>query len=481
MAVINSTRNAYTRPARRPVTAGVSSRNNSRISPVYASLSPSQKGFVNQLRRNASKSTPTPIFGATNTTNIMAKPEFMELLPLFVQKLLLLDVFGSVAMKSRHQIVPYFKVIAENTKGQTKAGDIMSSPFVNRQGIDPNFTGRVIKNETLAEGTDCAKDAAVMYVPVLPGSVTLTFTTASETKQYIDDGQGNLVESGTSETKGYINYSNGLVKFNTSLDGTAGNLLDATYQYDNENVGPHMESPLDHGQYGAAMGKTYLQLDEFDMIAEAHQLACYWSVYSAFATSQEYGSNLADVAKEAAFSEITAEINSSGFAALRDAATFNPQFNWNAAPVLSGSVVPSDYLNMFKLKLEQASAAIYQKTRLTRPNRLIVGTNVASYIGMIQSFKSANAEDSVGPYKLGTLDQFEIYVDPNYDPNLWVMACKSNDIRRNSALFGEYMPITQTDPITLSDMSVQSGIASMYALKVVNPSTVASGKIVGTF
>ena len=166
---------------------------------------------------------------------------------------------------------------------------------------------------------------------------------------------------------------------------------------------------------------------------------------------------------------------------LLQAAKLDAQFNWDASPVLSGSVVPSDYLNMFKLKLQQAAASIYQKTRLAQPNRLVVGTNVASYISMINGFEAEATSENVGPYKLGKLDQFEIFVDPNYEPNTWVMCCKSNDIRRNSALFGEYMPLTATDPITLANGTVQSGFATMFAAEVVNPATVVSGKILGVY
>ena len=227
------------------------------------------------------------------------------------------------------------------------------------------------------------------------------------------------------------------------------------------------------------MGKLYLQLDEINLIAEAHELACYYSIYAAFAASQEYGANIGDIAKEAAFSELTAEINSSCFAKLRDAAKRNPAFDWDASPILAGSVVPSDYLNMFKMKLGQASAAIYQRTRLSRPNRLVVGTTAGEYLKMINGFKAEAAGEDVGPYKLGQLDEYTVYVDPNYRPNEWVMCCKSNDIRRNSALFGEYMPLTATDPIGLANASVQQGYASMYAADVVNPATIARGEIIG--
>lgn len=441
---------------------------------IMTSLTPEQRIFCRQLQNNVRRM--ATVTAATNTTNIMARPEFTELLPMFVQKLLILDVYGSIAMKSRQQLVPYFKFIAENDKGETHAGDIISSPFVNRQGADPNWTGRVIKNEIVADAETAADQLALVYTPILPGSVTIQVTADGATKSIVDDGNGNLCDNGS--PIGYINYSTG------AIDGSFAESeeVKATYQYDNENVGPRTPGNGGYGyEYGAQMAKGYLQLDEFNLVAEAHELACYWSIYSAFAAQQEYGSNIGDIAKEAAFSELTAEINTKGFMDLAKAASFSPQFNWDASPVLAGSVVPSDYLNMFKLKLTQAASSIYQKTRLTRPNRLVVGTNVAAYIGMINGFMAAPQEESVGPYKVGTLDQFEVYCEPSYNPDTWVMCCKSNDIRRNSALFGEYMPLTSTDAIGLANASVQQGYCSMYATKIVNPSTVVSGKILGTF
>ena len=100
---------------------------------------------------------------------------------------------------------------------------------------------------------------------------------------------------------------------------------------------------------------------------------------------------------------------------------------------------------------------------------------------MIDGFQADNVEDTVGPYKYGRLDDKDIYVAPDYDQNQWVLCAKSNDIRRNSALFGEYMPIASTDPITLANASVQQGSATMMAMQVVNPDTVVSGKIIGVF
>lgn len=474
-------------PQRRTVTAssaitstarrrGVPQRRRSSIT-ANVKLSPEKQIFANQLRQNVRRN--AAITAATNTSNIMARPDFLELLPLFVQQLLVLDVFGSISMRSRQQLVPYFKFIAENTKGETKAGDVLSSPFVNRQGVDPNFTGRLVKNEVLGEGaTGWSSDALfAAYTPILPGSVTVTVATAEGVvTPFTDDGAGNLLDPKDGTTQAYINYSNGAIQFISTVTPGDGVSVKATYQYDNETVGPD-----ESGNYGAKMAKGYLQLDEFNMVAEAHEIACYWSIYSAFAAQQEYGSNIGDIAKEAAFSELTAEINSYCFAELAKAAKVNPSFNWNAAPVLNGSVVPSDYLNMLKLKLNQAAAAVYQRTRLARPNRIVAGTNAGEYISMINGFRAAGTAETVGPYHKGTLDEFEVYIDPNYNPDQWVMCAKSQDIRRNSALFGEYMPMMNTDAIGLANSSVQQGYATMYSVKVVNPDTVVSGKLLGTF
>ena len=447
-----------------------------KYSAVMASLTPEQRAFTQAIAANYRRMGGTAITAATNTSNIAVKPDFMELLPIFTQKLLLLDVFGSIAMKSRQQLVPYFKVKTENTKGETAKNTILASPFVNAQGIDPNFTGKVIKNELVSNTAGSFTTGTLAYLPILPGSVTVVGTESGVASVFTDDGAGNLVTS-AGAAAGTINYATGIFTLTSALTIAAGDTVKATYQYDNETVGPNAQ-----GDYGASMGKIDLQLDEINLVAEAREVACYWSVYAAFAASQEYGANIGEMSKEAAFGELTAELNTAGFKLLSDAASYNPQFNWDATPVKSGSVVPSDYLNMFKLKLGQAAASIYQRTRLTQPNYLIVGSNTAEYIKMINGFKAATAEDNVGPYKLGSLDKFStIIVDPNFEPDSWVMGCKSTDIRRNSALFGEYMPFTTTDAIGLANASVQQGYVSMQAMKVVNPDTLAKGKILGTF
>lgn len=456
--------------ASQAITSGVQNRNRmQRRSSIMSNvqLTPQQKIFCNQIMNNIRRS--SAITAATNTANIAAKPEFMELMPLFVQKLLVTDVMGSVVMKSRQQLIPYFKVIAENTKGVTKAGDLINSPFVNRQGIDPNFSGRLVKNEVVSDDVT-AGGLKVFYTPVLPGSVSATIGDV----RVIDDGNG-ILKDATGTQMAEINYASGEISVASEVTGA----MTVTYQYDNETVGNDVDASRQN--YGAQMGKISLELDEINLRAEAIQLASYWSIFSAFAANQEYGASVGDMSKEAAIGELTAEINTKCFQKLRDAATYLPAFDWDASPVLSGAVVPSDYLNMLKLKLGQLNAHVYQKTRLSRLNKLIVGTTAAEYLAMINGFVADGATDNVGPYKLGKVDNFDIFVDPNYEPNEIVATAKNDDIRRSAALFGEYMPIVATDAIGLANSSVQQGVASMYAMEIVNPACIVRCKLLGTF
>ena len=91
------------RPASgRSITAGVARRGmNNVFASSLAKLNPEQQAFCRQIQRNM-RSNGTAITAATNTTNIAAKPDFIELLPLFVQKLLVLDVYGSIEIGRAH-------------------------------------------------------------------------------------------------------------------------------------------------------------------------------------------------------------------------------------------------------------------------------------------------------------------------------------------------------------------------------------------
>ena len=77
--------------ASRSITANVQTRRTApksesaiMASRALAAMSPAQRAFVAQLKNTHRRM--MSVTAATNTSNIAARPEFMELLPLFVQK-----------------------------------------------------------------------------------------------------------------------------------------------------------------------------------------------------------------------------------------------------------------------------------------------------------------------------------------------------------------------------------------------------------
>ena len=82
MLVASITSNARARKAAQPVRANVQ-------------LTRDQQAFARQLQSNVRRiNRQTGITAATNTSNIMARPDFMELLPIFVQKLIISRYHG---------------------------------------------------------------------------------------------------------------------------------------------------------------------------------------------------------------------------------------------------------------------------------------------------------------------------------------------------------------------------------------------------
>ena len=75
------------------------------------------------------------VMAATNIP-ILLKPEFIEL-PSSVRSEASCNRSTWICKQDLDSSsFPFFKLKAENTKGETKKGDIFSTPFVNKQGMD---------------------------------------------------------------------------------------------------------------------------------------------------------------------------------------------------------------------------------------------------------------------------------------------------------------------------------------------------------
>lgn len=136
-----------------------------------------------------------------------------------------------------------------------------------------------------------------------------------------------------------------------------------------------------------------------------------------------------------------------------------------------------DHYDSFVVKLEEGSAAIYQATRRVRANFVVLGSAAAVVASSCRQFVPSGVTDVTGPYFLGTLNNFKLYVNPEYDPNAFVLGYKGNNLLNAGYVYAPYMPILTTDLVQLEDMAGRKGWATMYGKLMLNNKFYIKGKI----
>ena len=137
-----------------------------------------------------------------------------------------------------------------------------------------------------------------------------------------------------------------------------------------------------------------------------------------------------------------------------------------------------DYYDGFLITLNQAANMVYQKTRRIRPNFVVCGTDVATIISSIRTFKPSGEAAVAGPYFLGTVGQFKVYVSPDLPTTSWTLGYKGNTLLDAGFIYAPYMPVTTVAAAHLEDLMGRKGWATMYGTRLVNDKMYIKGSIV---
>ena len=91
-----------------------------------------------------------------------------------------------------------------------------------------------------------------------------------------------------------------------------------------------------------------------------------------------------------------------------------------------------------------------------------------------------NAQGLAGIRKIGQLGNFDVYKDPTYDFNDWLMGHKGTSFLDTGYIYAPYLQIFTTGTITLDDMISRKGMGMRTGLKVVNSGMYATGQLTQT-
>ena len=213
---------------------------------------------------------------ATNSSNIPSKTYFMDMLTAVVPNLIAPDIVSTQALESKAGMISYLRFTYGSDKSPVSAGQMFNNSLYTGRS-EATYSSREIVEEPIADG------ANLDYVPVLPGTVTIT---DSSVGTCVDDGTGILKDVTTGTQVGTINYATGAVSLTGATDATA------SYEYNNEQV-PDLKVP-----------EINMSLAQIPIFAKSRKLAAYWGFDAAYDLRQQYGTEILDVMSAQAAGEI---------------------------------------------------------------------------------------------------------------------------------------------------------------------------------
>lgn len=357
-------------------------------------------------------------------------------------------------------LIFYFDAIAGTTKGAitkgTKLFDAKSGPENSY-----HYSDELVENEAYGTGDGGTSqfDATLSYAPIRPG----TFILSDGTQEITDDGNGVLIGDvgGGNLT---INYATGAVQADFAANVGNGTAITATYEYDSEanDTVPEME----------------IQLTSSPVVARTNKLRARWSMEAEQDLLSVHGMAAETELVTVMTNQISKEINQKIVRHLRSIAP-------NAASPVQFDVTPPtgvsyrDHKEILMDAFTETANTIFSNTQRVQANWLVVAVNVANIVETLTPHfvKTPSAPGVTGIRKIGTLGEWDVYKDPSYPTNEWMMGYKGASFLDTGYVHAVYQGLVSTPTIVLDDFIGRKGMLSRTAQKVVNNRFYARGEL----
>lgn len=300
----------------------------------------------------------------------------MDMVATLVPNMIASDLVSVQAIDNRVGMINILEYQYGSNKGAAKDGQVFASPLAY-QGMAPDYTSAAT-SETLTSG-----QTELSWKPVRPETLHV-YRAGVEVNGITVDVEGKLT---------------GAVQ--------EGDIV--TYLYDNETV------PV-------AAPTMKLDIRSIPVETKSRKLAAIWSFDAQYELMKEYGSDMQTMLATQATAEIQQELDNEITFDLYKAANAGPEITWSR--MQPTGVSQADHYDSFYAKIVEGSNQIFAATRRARANWMVCGLNVASVLQVMRNFDSSEDTTAIGPHFIGTLGQIRCYVNPNYDPNTFVLGYK---------------------------------------------------------
>jgi hypothetical protein len=347
-------------------------------------------------------------------------------------------------------------LVADNSRGNTTAGQIVSSPIQNPDVFTDYFIGSNNPKVTIATTAGSSPSAGpysttLTKAPLRKGNVRVT---VSATIYGQDDGNGYIIGRGL---EGTINYTTGdiVVNFTTTSIPVSTPIV-VTYTSNLE----------ESGQYA----KLNLQLTKIDVQAEPFAVGQDFGIFQSYEIEQMFGRIAQDDSmndlSQAMMAEISNKIINKMYAQVVADGGSNLT-TWDAAPPAGVSKLLHRGTLLFAVS--EAEQKIYLRTGRAVIDFVLASPAVASYFSTLVGFESLNIV-SQGAHIFGKVDNRIIVRCPQIPQGDAVMGFSGTGMFDRPAVWASYMPmmfIHPNIPMPNNLLKVQGAVVSYGAAELV--------------
>ena len=420
-------------------------------------MSTFEKYYAGQLFENLSKG--NLYEGYTQPSNVgNFRRDAFNIVSIAIQNTILPEIVSVQPMTTAAQLLPILELRYGTNKGEVNAGDLVIDS-TGAGKTNKYYDSNVIENQAIGAGITTY---LAPFTPVDAGSVKVV---KADGTVITDNGEGALTDGGT------INYGTGEITFAAqTVEGTK-----ISYTYNNAVV-PNYLYPELNGHNQQQVGDVTLGINPVLIEAEEHKLRAVYALTAAYRINKEYGVNMPLEFEKQVANEMNKERERVVMSDIFQNADGGNAIVWSSTP--RPGVSDAEHVESLPIAINLAASEIYTKTggNLT-PNFIVAGSNVVAYLSKTKNFEANEPPKNGGSFMAGKLGTLTVYQTPALGTNDFFLGGIGNDFWQAGYVVGDYMPVTYTTPVTLSDFTTQQGWVSIYGKKMVNPQLYIRGRI----
>lgn len=292
-----------------------------------------------------------------------------------------------------------------------------------------------------------------LVTPVRRGTVKISRAGASTSPVATDNSSGSITGTdGGATISGTVNYETGVLSI-TYSSAPASGAITASYRTDSE-------------QNVSQIRELEIGLDLVPVRAYPHPLKVKWSVSAALAAGAHLGLDVPDTLTNLAAQFIKVERDTLIISAINNAATADPNLNFDAAP--AAEYPRWQKYQEIELKLNYAESAIQAANGRGGVSWVLCGFNASDIWRKVAGFKSEPVIAPIGAHKIGTLRDgtVDVIKSPALDTNTYIVGYKGYMPGDSATILAEWIPLYFTPVWNSPDLQGHRGVMSMYDMFV---------------